>query len=211
MMYFLPYESDFDAAMRDELVTAVFVRNPFERFVSAYYNKMVAKAISGQRFEQRWMIDYVLKNYRNSTDTKIRKRIPTPAEFVRFANEHFFDVRGYPVDGLDRHFRPFWSSCPFCRIDFDIIGKLDRESVIADRDAFLEAIGVEDKDVGINWHTHKQTMKFDAPKDVVFFSQVPKPLIERLYRNYEMDFKLLGYPPPNYDAYDKYRRSKGHL
>ena len=26
---------------------------------------------------------------------------------------------------MDNHIRPLWSSCPFCAIDFDIIGQLE--------------------------------------------------------------------------------------
>ena len=35
----------------------------------------------------------------------------------------------YMIRPLDPHIRPIWSSCPFCTIDFDIIGHLeDRDS-----------------------------------------------------------------------------------
>ena len=128
---------------------------------------------------------------------------PTPAEFVRFANEVLFKD-GYPMEDIDRHWRPYWASCPFCRIDFDIIGKMD-ETMQEDRDTFLNAIGAKMEDVDINWHRNKgHKGDGEVPAHVEFFSQVPREDVERLYENYKWDFLLFGYPTPDFDAYEKF-------
>ena len=62
-MYNLPYGKDFDKTMEEELITTVFVRDPFERFVSAFNNKLAGNTWT-KIWEQSWMAKYIFENYR---------------------------------------------------------------------------------------------------------------------------------------------------
>ena len=128
--------------------------------------------------------------------------MPTPAEFVRFVNKVFFQ-NGNRIAIKDYHWRPLAFMCPFCRVDFDIIGKMDK-TMEMDRLAFLYTIGLKMEDVPIEWHCHKgPSTRSDIPAHVRFFSQVPLKDIKELYQNYEIDFKMFGYPQPDFSLYAK--------
>ena len=47
---------------------------------------------------------------------------PTPTEFVQYIIDTSQKIGS---ENMDNHIRPLWSSCPFCAIDFDIIGQLE--------------------------------------------------------------------------------------
>ena len=42
-LYPLPNQMDLDEAANEKLITFTFVRNPFDRFASAYYDKMTGR------------------------------------------------------------------------------------------------------------------------------------------------------------------------
>lgn len=106
---------------RDSLLSFVFVREPFERLVSTYHNKMV-RDWSKPAFDLRWMRDEILSMYRTKNLKSIPKEKPTPEEFVRYIVETGRSRGPYQ---LDNHIKPIWTACPFCSVDFDIIGHLE--------------------------------------------------------------------------------------
>ena len=68
-----------------------------------------------------WMRNEIIANYRN-IDPKEISDSPTPTEFVRYILD---SAQKYGPQNLNTHIKPMWASCPFCAIDFDIIGKLE--------------------------------------------------------------------------------------
>lgn len=47
---------------------------------------------------------------------------PSPGEFVTYLLD-FISSRG--PEQLDLNFQPFWAVCPFCSLDFDLIGRVE--------------------------------------------------------------------------------------
>lgn len=113
-----PLKNETFTQAKESLLSFVFVREPFARIVSAYNDKMV-RDWSKPVFDLRWMRDEIMEKYRKNAGPKAA---PTPEEFVRYIVDKSKEVGPYY---LDNHIKPIWASCPFCSVDFDVIGKLE--------------------------------------------------------------------------------------
>ena len=107
-----------------ELLSFVFVRDPISRIISSYYDKMFGDW-KKPHFDLNWMRKEIIHKYRH-IDPMSTDEAPTPSEFVQYILDSADTLGSHH---LDPHIRPIWASCPFCTIDFDIIGHLeDRDS-----------------------------------------------------------------------------------
>ena len=64
------------------------------------------------------MRDLILERYRK-VDPAIDTSKPTPLEFVTYILDQSEE---HGSENLEGHFRPQWASCPWCLLEFDIIG-----------------------------------------------------------------------------------------
>merc|ERR1719219_441433 len=112
---------------------------------------------------------------------------PTPSEFVQYILDSADTLGSHH---LDPHIRPIWASCPFCTIDFDIIGHLeDRDSdalFIANKLKF----GKKQR-ANVMKQRHKgATLNIPENKTESFFAGMDEDLKLKLYeycaRDYEM-------------------------
>ena len=98
------------------------------------------------------------------------------------------------AENLDNHIRPIWASCPFCLIDFDIIGHL--EDYEEDERFIVQKL---DLDIPMGLHrNHAPGEKSKSEKRMDFFSELPKELAQKLFKVYEMDFDMFGYEKPEF-------------
>ena len=51
---------------------------------------------------------------------------PTPKEFIQYILD---SSKNKGPHKLDNHIKPIWTSCPFCSMEFDIIGHLEEFDV----------------------------------------------------------------------------------
>ena len=140
MLYPPDPKYDFDS-LTNNLVTLTFVRHPFDRLASAYYDKMILPdwtKVTEKRKPIKPIRNKIIRKYRQ-TDPETDPSSPTPVEFVQYLLEVFNNLNS--TFELDPHFKPQWATCPFCRVDFDFIGKI--ESMKEDEVIMEEAIGVE--------------------------------------------------------------------
>ena len=79
--------------------------------------------------------------------------------------------------------------CPFCLIDFDVIGRM--ENFAQDSKFIAESLGVSHL---LKLGTHER-QSLEATTDVEFFSRVNRSVVQRLVKVYEMDFLAFGYSP----------------
>ena len=56
-----PLRDETIQAANDKLLSFAFVRDPFDRLVSCYYNKMVMKNWSEKKQDLKWMRDEILR------------------------------------------------------------------------------------------------------------------------------------------------------
>ena len=102
------------------LLLLAFIRHPFSRLASAYLEKFVHEwEIKKEGMEYKWLRDRILVNYRLSGDFEYPLPYPTPLELAQFIID---ESKRIGIEYLDIHFRPQWFSCPFCALEFDMIG-----------------------------------------------------------------------------------------
>ena len=76
--------------------------------------------------------------YRLSGDFESPLPYPTPLEFATFIVD---ESKRIGIEYLDIHFRPQWFSCPFCALEFDMIGS--SEDFESDFDFFVKEHGLK--------------------------------------------------------------------
>ena len=107
---------------KDNLFSFVFVREPFQRIVSCYYDKMDQDwSKPGLAYRMTWMRNEIIEKYRGIKAERNKDK-PTPEEFVRYIMDSAETLGAY---NLDNHLKPFWTSCPLCSVQFDVVGHLE--------------------------------------------------------------------------------------
>ncbi|KAG8437399.1 hypothetical protein GDO86_008192 [Hymenochirus boettgeri] len=170
----------------------IFVREPFERLVSAfrdkfehannYYHPVFGKAI-------------ISKYRRNATREALRTG--SDVHFTEFI-QYLLDVHR-PV-GMDIHWDHVSRLCSPCLIDYDFIGKF--ESMKEDADFLLHLIGApknltfprfKDRHSNEERTTNKITQQY--------FAQLSPSERQRTYDFYYMDYQMFNYSKPFEDLY----------
>jgi len=167
-------------------------RNPFERLVSAYRDK-IQNAFP--RSEHDKIRRKIIERYRNVTIPKTSLRlsqsfIPTFSEFVRFIVEEHESG-----SVLDMHWSPVHSFCTPCQFNLTDIVLFETQD--QDMEYILRKTGVHDR-VGVvqknrskgPGKTHDMTQRL--------ISELSRSLYNGVVRLYSVDFKLFGYPIPTY-------------
>ena len=95
------------------LVTFAFTRHPFNRLVSAYDDKL--------KDNKRNLDDLGMISFRN-VDPRKTNDYPSPKEFVTYLLQQV-EIKG-PF-AFNAHWRPQFSLCPYCSIDFDYVGDIN--------------------------------------------------------------------------------------
>ncbi|XP_037958197.1 carbohydrate sulfotransferase 11 [Teleopsis dalmanni] len=167
----------------------LFVRNPFERIVSAYRNKLEG----GRNPYYKTLGQKVIHQYRKSAIPGLRpKSGPTFEEFLKFLiNEHKQKKR------FDEHWAPIYSFCTPCSINFTIIGKVEtfkRDSEYIIRQAGLESLllGKLPKHKLRKIGNQASGIKTDALLER-YFSEINRKTLDQLLDIYRLDFELFNY------------------
>ena len=94
------------------------------------------------------MNKHIVSNYRLPDNLEIfsaknlKMQIPTPLEFSLYV---LTEAEKVGVENLNPHWQSQWGCCPFCTLDFDIIGHL--ETFKADMDFIIRAMHWEVKNI----------------------------------------------------------------
>ena len=122
---------------------------------------------------------------------------PTPKEFTQYIIDTSLKIGS---ENLNSHIRPFWASCPFCALDFDIIGHL--EDYEEDEKFIVENLSLE---IPLGLHKNSALgqksdsvlgQKIVHERRINFFEQIPTELTQKLIKIYELDFDMFGYQKP---------------
>lgn len=157
----------------------VFVRNPFERILSAYRSKFV----NSNQFHKTYGTQIISKFRPNATKReKKRGNSVTFLEFLKYitlTKNHNF------------HWATFWNVCSPCTINYDYIGMFDNlKTESADFLQHIGAKGVRFPRRALYYEKEKTTTKVTKK----YYSHIPPKYLAAIRRIYKKDFTLFAFP-----------------
>uniref|UniRef100_A0A8C9VM77 Carbohydrate sulfotransferase n=2 Tax=Scleropages formosus TaxID=113540 RepID=A0A8C9VM77_SCLFO len=172
----------------------VFVREPFERLVSAYRNKFTRNYNTA--FHKRYGTK-IIRRYRADPQPEALEHGDDVSfeEFVRY----LVDPQTQLEEPFNEHWERIHSLCHPCLIHYDVVGRY--ETLEQDSRYVLQLAGVESQ---VRFPASGKSTTTSEDMAAQFFRNI-SPLYQRkLYNLYRMDFLLFNYSAP---AYLKFRFS----
>ena len=173
----------------------MIVRDPIERLVSAYRNKLEDKSNPGMLLKE------LSKKMRKLFDARRQgyNKTKTAAYYITFP-EFIHHIIETPLHELNQHWMPFNDLCRPCDIQYDFIGSLD--NLKRDTTYVMKKVKLDEtkyyvkKTIGsVKQTTRKSTANF--------LKDVPKDHFDRLVKMLQLDFELFGYSLPEFDSLDE--------
>ncbi|CAG4943713.1 unnamed protein product [Colias eurytheme] len=172
----------------------IIVRNPFERLLSAYRNKLEGDTPSAKYFQDR-VGKRIIKAYREnpSNESLEHGHDVTFREFALFLTNKSGDL----ADVVNNeHWQPITNLCHPCLIKYTLVGKY--ETLLDDSLLALHTINASNV---VQFprlaHTSGTAQKLRS-----YFSQLELPLIRRLYKLYKYDYRIFNYDLDNIVGFD---------
>uniref|UniRef100_A0A8C4Q1P8 Carbohydrate sulfotransferase n=1 Tax=Eptatretus burgeri TaxID=7764 RepID=A0A8C4Q1P8_EPTBU len=161
----------------------LFVREPFNRLVSAYRDKFEGNNTLYQEIVGRWIIEKFREN--PSKEALTMGKGVTFTEFVRFIT--------YYTNYMDRHWFPMYKLCFPCDIHYDFIGKL--ENINIEAQWFLHHVGTPDT---VDYPKRKDTAVSRTDNDITdyYIKQLSPEDRNALFELAKQDYELFDYPKP---------------
>lgn len=167
----------------------LIARNPYERFVSAYRDK-IKGALTNSHHDK--MGRKILVKYRHINPKRFRRHrrmIPTFKEFVRYVLDE-----SYAGNELDMHWAPVYSFCNPCQVNLTHIIKF--ETFDRDTTALLEKARLSHL-LPPNGKLMRQNMARGYQKTAsvvdIHLNELTPELLNGLRNLYKIDFDLFGY------------------
>ncbi|XP_022104328.1 carbohydrate sulfotransferase 11-like [Acanthaster planci] len=176
----------------------LFVRNPFERILSAYQDKFQNDYPASTVFRRIWserIIRYsssdqteALPGGKRRSDGTLNVSFP---EFARFVGE---SLDSGVHNSRNEHWMEVYRLCHPCAIEYDWIGHY--ESMQTDANKILRAVGV-DPAVKFPNFTTNPTDSSSYSTLQRYYSQLSTDDIVAVYKKYFLDFFMFGYDIPS--------------
>ncbi|XP_058061123.1 carbohydrate sulfotransferase 13-like [Anopheles bellator] len=179
-------------------ISFLIVREPFERLLSAYRNKL-----EGCRNKYYKLLgEQIVKKFRKANPLKGSQKTPHGPTFREFLE---FLVSHYRSGGrFDEHWSPVYSFCTPCSINFTLIAKMEtfqRDSEYIIRQAGLETLLLNKMPrYKARWITNRST---SDTRNLIprYFAQIDEKLLTDVLEIYQLDFELFGYNSTKYYSY----------
>ncbi|XP_019368509.1 PREDICTED: carbohydrate sulfotransferase 12 [Gavialis gangeticus] len=167
----------------------LFVRDPFVRLISAFRSKF---ELENEEFYRRFAIP-MLKLYSNHTSlpTSVSEAFGAGLK-VSFSDfiQYLLDPRTEKMAPFNEHWRQVYRLCHPCQIDYDFIGKL--ETLDEDAAHLLQLLKVDRLLRFPPSYRNRTASSWEED----WFAKIPLAWRRQLYKLYEADFVLFGYPKP---------------
>lgn len=178
----------------------MFVRNPLERFTSAYRSKFVEAR--GTTLFKSLIGKYILRRYRSDIpdgQAKTGEGV-TFRDFAQYVVDSPEEDPGY----VDRHWERFDRLCLPCLIYYDFIGKF--ETISEDSDYLLRLIDEKSK---VSFPELKSNYRVPTKAlSNFYYRSLSSDLQARLLKLYGHDYEMFGYRKPVIVRNDKKRTRK---
>lgn len=183
-------ERDF---MLDNYHKMIIARNPFERLLSAFRNKLEGDTQSARYFQNR-VGRRIIKAFRENP-SNMSLEYGNDVSFKEFAL--FLTNKSKDMADLtnNEHWQPIVSLCHPCHIKYTLVGKY--ETLLDDSLLALHTINASYVQFPRLAHTSGT-----AEKLYRYFSQLDLPLIRRLYKLYKYDYRIFDYDLDNIVGFD---------
>lgn len=166
----------------------VFVREPFERLLSAFRNKFVAQTNSSLYFKNVFGRK-IINKYRLDSNGPNKGDNVTFEEFVRYLTDPNKSVP------MNEHWERFYKLCHPCWITYDFIGKLETleedSKYILERNSLSGKIKVPSR-LDSKYSTHK-TQSYMSE----YYSKIPRNSIHSLLQMFYADFVIFNFTIPD--------------
>ena len=178
-----------------------FVRNPFDRLLSAFrdrlindYKSLQADSVVPNILKEEGIENKITLHFAKApksrrkmefVDNIIPSDLPTFNQFLRYVVKH-------GLNEVNEHWDLYTKTCSPCSANYTVIGRLEtsrqdlefilRESNLGQYAGEVEKQHETQGGPSINWRE-------------TYFSQVPCSLLKDVYEMYKLDFELFGYDP----------------
>lgn len=158
-------------AILDTYYKAVFVREPFERLASAFWDK----------HGRLWFKQLFHPHMESIEELRNTSKV-TFSSFTRHELKHQTTLE------TNQHWRAYEQICP-CEVNYDFIGHF--ENLAEEAPQLLKRIGVDEY---VSFPEYRSS--HSQPYMLEYYSQLTRDEILRLGQIFELDFKLFGYDFP---------------
>ncbi|KTG43379.1 hypothetical protein cypCar_00000154 [Cyprinus carpio] len=166
----------------------LFVREPFERLVSAYRNKFTLRYNTS--FHKRYGTKIVRRYRKNATTDALQSG--ADVKFQEFA-EYLVDPGTQREAPLNEHWQTVYSLCHPCHIHYDLVGKY--ETLEEDANYVLKLAGVGDS---LRFPSFAKSTRTTDQMAAMFFNNISSQQQGQLYQLYKLDFLMFNYSIPSY-------------
>jgi len=178
---------------RPNVTSVIIARNPFERLVSAYKDKIFG-ALPGSFHDK--MRREITRKYRQVKVPRIRKLqqefIPTFKEFVQFLL--FEHSKG---NAPEMHWAPVFSFCNPCQVNINSIAKF--ETLSADTEFILSKIKASEK-LTVEKKNSSKDGKNSHEVTAKYLKELNRDEYDELVQLYVIDFDIFGYKVPDFES-----------
>lgn len=167
----------------------LFVRDPFVRLISAFRSKF---ELENEDFYRRFAVP-MLRRYSNHSHPPASAHEAFRAGLrVSFANfiQYLLDPHTEQLGPFNEHWRQVHRLCHPCQIDYDFVGKL--ETLDQDAAQLLQLLKVDPHLRFPPSYRNRTASSWEEG----WFASIPLAWRQQLYKLYEADFVLFGYPKP---------------
>ncbi|NXS56215.1 CHSTB sulfotransferase, partial [Brachypteracias leptosomus] len=166
----------------------LFVREPFERLVSAYRNKFTRSYNTA--FHKRYGTKIIRRHRQEPSDQALER-----GDDVRFEEFVYYllDPRTQREEPFNEHWERVHSLCHPCIVHYDVVGKY--ETLAEDANYILQLVGA---DTSIKFPSSSKTTRTTDDMTAQFFQDISPFYQRRLFNLYKMDYLLFNYSIPSY-------------
>ncbi|KAF6080785.1 carbohydrate sulfotransferase 12 [Phyllostomus discolor] len=169
----------------------LFVRDPFVRLISAFRSKF---ELRNEDFYRRFAVP-MLRAYANLTSLPASVgeafRAGLRVTFSHFV-QYLLDPRTEQLAPFNEHWRQVHRLCHPCQIEYDFVGKL--ETLDQDAAQLLRLLKVDGQLHFPPSYRNRTASSWEED----WFAEIPLAWRRQLYKLYEADFVLFGYPKPEH-------------